>query len=306
MKISAHACRRILTSSSLSLFIASGLGLASHRPAQAAALDADDYSAGALPAGTNLGLLYLQYSDDEQYNVDGHKALGGDLEEYIGILRYAHFVKIGSVIADPQFLLPFGYANGTNSQSGLGHSSGIGDLILASTFWLYNDPSSGHYFGVTPFIYMPTGQYNPQRPLNLGSNRWTFDAQAAYVTPLFTKNLVMQVSADISFYTPNNDYSTSHQQLTQAPEGEFQEWFMYHVNPNFDLRGGLFQTFGGTQKVDGVSVANSHVNTFSFKAGFGWNFTPNWNLVGLYGRDVNTQNGFQNTNAIDFRIMRMF
>ncbi|WP_218062077.1 transporter [Endobacter medicaginis] len=275
-------------------------------PARAADLDADDYSAGGLPAGTNLALLYFQHAVRDQYNAFGNKAGRGDLTSDIGILRYAHFVDVGPFIADPQFLLPFGSLHGSGDQRALGSASGIGDLILASTFWLYRDKVAGRYFGVTPFIYAPTGQYNRNQPLSLGENRWKFTLQTAYVTPLFTPKLTMQVSADVTFYTHNSSYGAASQTLTQKPLGEFQEWFMYHVNKDLDIRAGTFQFVGGTQFVDGQRVRNSHTSTVNFKVGFGWNFAPTWSLVGLYGRDAHVENGFEESTRFNFRVLKAF
>lgn len=282
-------------------------GAAITAPARATDLDADDYSAGALPVGTNLALVYLQHVERDQVNVDGNKVANGDLDSDVAILRYAHFVKIGPFLADPQFLLPIGRLRGRADQRGLGSSgTQVGDLILAATIWLHNDPKAGQYFGVTPFIYVPVGNYDRHQTLNLGENRWKFTAQAAGVTPVFTKKLALQVSGDVTFYTPNSSYGALDQRLTQKPLVQLQEWLMYKVNDKFDLRAGSSQFFGGKQRVDGIDVTNSRTETVNFKVGFGWNFAKSWNLVALYGRDLGTENGFREANRVNLRILKAF
>src|SRR5271155_2756232 len=123
-------------------------GIFCARKANALDVDADDYTIGGIPAGTNLGVLYAQYGDYNSVYSDGHKVSGGDLDTYTGALRYARVVDIGPFVADPQFILPFGSEHSSDDLSVLGNRSGIGDLFLGSTVWLVHDTDKQHYFGL--------------------------------------------------------------------------------------------------------------------------------------------------------------
>jgi hypothetical protein len=302
MKVTSRACRRA------SAFVASFLAiiaLGSAHPAMATDLDSDDYLAGASPPGTNLALVYLQHTDMDQINANGKKVADGNLTSDIAILRYAHFVNIGPFRADPQFLLPMGQIRGSGVQRGLGKNTGVGDLILGATIWLINKPEKKVFFGVTPFVYLPTGSYDHNRSLNLGDNRWKFVTQAAFVVPIITKKLTFQMAADYTFYTANNNYGIDSQRLTQKPLLQLQAWLMYQISPKFDFRVGSSHFSGGITSVDGVRQQN-FTKTTNFKVGAGWNFTKNWNLVAIYGRDAQTENGFQETTRFNLRLLRAF
>jgi hypothetical protein len=268
-------------------------------------VDADDYSAGALPAGTNLGLLYTQFVNRDADFSNGRWVSNGNLDTQIGILRYAHFVQIGPFIADPQFLLPFGHEQGSAALDGLGHATGVGDLILASTIWVYNHPETGTFLGVTPVLYVPTGTYNAGHSLNLGANRWAGALQVGWVTPVGTKNLALQLVADVTFYGDNTNYGANAKTQSERPLASFQSWLKYAVTPDFDIRAGATYYSGGETLIDGVSN-NDKTSTADFKVGFAWNFERTWNIMAIYGRDVYVDNGLREGNRVNLRLLKAF
>ena len=116
---------------------ASLFGLLSSFCAGASALDVDAGDYTAMPAGTNVGLLYYQHAERNRLYANGDKLpLDAGLDSDIGILRGVHFMELGGYIVDPQFLLPFGNMRAKDDLSALGSDSGTGDLMLAATVWL--------------------------------------------------------------------------------------------------------------------------------------------------------------------------
>jgi hypothetical protein len=280
-------------------------GIACVPEANALDVDADEYETGGIPADTNLGLLYGQYGNYNSAFSAGHKVSGGDLDTYIGILRYARIVNVGPFVADPQFIIPFGSEHSSGDLNTLGNSSGIGDLFLGSTLWLYRDPNTEHYFGITAGVYAPVGIYNHNRPLNLGSNRWSYVLQQGYVTPLIEKTLVLEVAADATFYGNNNDYGISGQTMSESPLIEIQAWLRYEVTLELDLRIGTAHYSGGEMKIGGVSN-HDRESTTTFKAGVGWIFAPSWNVVAYYTTGVQITNGLNEAEGVNFRLAKTF
>ncbi len=275
------------------------------KPAAALDSDADDYSAGAVPAGTNLALLYYQHANRNKVRVDGATVSPGDLTSDIGILRLVRFVKIGPFLADPQVLLPFGKLQGHNALASLGSTDGLADAIVTATVWLINEPENGTYLGVTPAVYVPIGQYDHDKPLNLGEHRWKYLFQSAYVMPVGTPNLSLQVTGDVTLYGRNDDYGAASQTLKQKPLVELQAWLRYKVTPTFDVRVGSAHFTGGRTELDGVSNADRQ-NTTNMKVGFGWDFSPGWNLVAAYGQDLQVRNGLQEDARFNLRLLKAF
>lgn len=288
------------------LTLATMLPLVMHTPsAHALDLDADDYAAGAIPAGTNLALLYYQYAQRDKVYSDGSQVAGGDLKSEVGILRLVRFVDIAGFRADPQILLPFGGLNASNNLSALGSGSGVGDLIVTATVWLVNKPTEGEFFGITPAIWVPIGSYDKNKALNLGENRWKYMLQAAYTTPVLSKNLSMQLSADVTAFGDNDNFGPTSQSLSQKPLYQLQAWLKYSLSPAFDVRAGTSHFTGGETSINGIAN-NDRTRTTNAKVGFGWNFAPGWNAVALYGRDVSVHNGLKESDRINLRLLKAF
>lgn len=272
--------------------------------AQAIDVDAGDYVPA--PAGTNVGLLYLQHASRDALYAQGNRVAGNNgLDSDIGILRLVHFMEIGGMIADPQILLPFGRLKGTGAMAGtLGSEDGIGDPILAATFWVQNNPQAKTYTGITPYVYVPIGSYNSQRALNLGENRWRYSLQAAHVRPLGEK-FSLDLVGDVTLFGKNDEYGAANQTLKQKPLYQAQAWLRYHLTPTSDIRLGVSETFGGRSKIDGVEQ-DDRKSTSKFSLGGSFFIAPKTQIVGLIGRDISVRDGFRESSRINIRILQVF
>ena len=274
-------------------------------PAHALDLDADDYGSGAVPAGTNLALLYYQHAQRDQVRANGQRVGNGDLQSDVGILRLVRFVDIFGLRADPQVLLPFGQLRASSDLDALGRTSGVGDPIVTATVWLVNRPADGVFFGLTPAVWLPVGSYDRNRALNLGENRWKTMLQAGATVPLGRKDLSLQLAADVTAFGRNDDYGPGSQSLSQKPLYQFQAWLKYDLLPSFDLRIGTSHFRGGETSVD-RQPRDDRTRTTNVKLGFGWGFAPGWNFTVLYGRDVSVRNGLQESDRINLRLLKAF
>ncbi len=269
--------------------------------AQAVDLDAGDYDTA--PAGTTLGLLYLQ---DGQYNSlyqGSHKAPGNNgLNTDFGIARLVHYTDIGGVLTLPQILIPFGHETCTNDASGLGTASGLGDIILAIPTWLINDTQNHTFLGVTPYLFLPTGDYNSSNALNIGQNRYKLNLQAAFSTRL-APNVAWDIAGDVTFYGHNTD-AVGGGTLTQKPGYELQTNARYFITPKADLRAGFAYINGGDTKQNGVT---SDATTESkFWIGTGLWASDKTQVIFTYGKDIAVQNGFKDNNQINLRLLQVF
>jgi Putative MetA-pathway of phenol degradation len=269
-------------------------------PACAIDVDAGDYT--ALPAGTNLGLLYYQHAQRNRAYDNGNRVpINARLDSDVGILRGVHFMDIGGYIVDPQFLLPFGKLKGKNDLSALGSESGIGDLLLAATVW-FNKPGSKENFGITPFIFVPTGSYDRNAALNLGENRWKFALQAGWIKPL-SDSVTMDLIGDFTLHGKNDKFGSS--TLKQKPLFQFQGWWRYHLSPQLDLRFGLSHVTGGETKVDGVNQDDRQA-TSKFSLGAAWFVAPTTQLLATYGQDIKVKNGLKENARLNLRLLQIF
>ncbi|HCF6145109.1 transporter [Pseudomonas aeruginosa] len=266
-------------------------------------VDAGDYT--ALPEGTNLGVLYYQHAERNALYADGHKQPGDNgLDSDIGIVRGVHFTKLGDYIVDPQFLLPFGNVRAQDDLSGLGSDSGTGDLILAATVWLLNDPANRRYFGITPYLWLPTGSYDNDSAINLGENRWKFALQAGYITGL-TDRLTLDLVGDVTFFGDNDDYGSASVTQKQDALYQGQAFLRYNFTDRFDVRAGISKIWGGETEVDGVDM-DDKPGTSKFNVGTSYFVTPSTQLMVNYGHDLSVDNGFEEDDRINLRILQLF
>lgn len=271
--------------------------------AHAVDVDAGDYT--ALPAGTNLLMGYYQYATRDAAYVRGHKQAGDPrLDSHIGILRGVHFTEIGGFIVDPQFLLPFGQLKGKDDLSAAGSASGVGDLILAATVWLVNRPESGTYFGITPFLYVPTGKYDNDDALNIGENRWKFALQAGFITKL-TDKVSLDLAGDVMVYGKNDKFGPSRETMKQKASMQFQGFLRYHMSDAWDLRLGVSHTIGGETEVAGVDQGD-RLRTTKVSVGTGWFIRPDVQLLASYGRDVSVRSGLREDDRLNLRVLKVF
>lgn len=272
--------------------------------AQAIDIDAGDYT--ALPEGTNVAALYGQHAERNRLYANGQQVPGDNgLDSDIGILRMIHFTKIGGFIVDPQFLLPFGRLKATGDLApALGQRSGTADLILAATVWTLNDPAQRRYFGITPFLFVPTGTYDANRPLNLGENRWKYALQAAYIFGLGDK-WTFDIAADVTAYGRNDHANSAGQTLKQSPSSQVQGFVRYAMSPTWDLRAGLSHAHTGETKLDGVSQNNA-ADITKLQLGTAVFVGPTTQLLATWGRDLKVDNGFKENGRLNLRLLQLF
>ncbi|MDG5487795.1 transporter [Sphingomonas sp. BGYR3] len=274
-----------------------------HGVASAQAIDAGDYVPA--PDGTQLGLLYLQYANAKGIYADGRNVdPDAELESAVAIARYVGFTKVGGMTLDYQVLQPVGYLRGHGSAAALGETTGFGDTILVSTLWLHEDAESGTYFGVTPYVFVPTGDYRADRPLNLGENRWKGSIQAV-VSKKVAPKTILELSGDAMVFGVNDDLGAASQRLTQKPMYRVQGFARYLLDDKNELNARLMYVGGGEQRIDGIEQ-NNPIATTSILGTWRHTISPKWQLMTQLGTDLDVQNGFKEGARVQLRILRVF
>jgi len=111
--------------------------------------------------------------------------------------------------------------------------------------------------GLSLKVIAPTGQYDPTKLVNLGSNRWTFKPELGFSRAfgrwgldaygslwLFTRNP--------EFFSNNPDFGTGQQSQTQDPIGAVEVHLSYDIRPRLwvSLDGNFW--YGGRTSLNGV------------------------------------------------------
>jgi hypothetical protein len=112
--------------------------------------------------------------------------------------------------------------------------------------------------GVSLKVIAPTGQYDPNKLINWGANRWGFKPEFGY-SERWGK-WVLDIYAGVWLYTTNPQYYSYPHPLPQsvAPLGSFESHLSYDVKQRlwFSLDGNFW--FGGTGAVNGVADPATH------------------------------------------------
>jgi len=125
--------------------------------------------------------------------------------------------------------------------------------------------------GTSLTVVAPTGQFFPDRLINLGANRWAFKPEFAVSHPMGQKWL-LDAYAGLWLFTANDSFYPGTNLRTQAPMGAFQA----HLSYNFQRQ--LWAAFdatyytGGRTTIEGVgnndAASNSRFGgTFVFPVG---------------------------------------
>ncbi|APW36279.1 hypothetical protein RD110_02860 [Rhodoferax koreense] len=301
--------RHFPSSLSVTAFLFAAGTFLSPMTASAIDVEAGDYT--ALPDGANAFVVYGQYARRNANYAGGNKLPGSPrLESEVGIARYLHVLRLDDRwTVDPQVLLPFGHLKPSGDLSPLGSVSGVGDLILATAFKYKIDPAAGEVFGVTPYLYLPTGSYDANKALNLGENRWKFALQSAYTRPLAPK-WRMDAVGDVTFFGKNTECgaacgSTTNTTLKQSALYSGQLYLRYEPSASWSTAIGVTHAWGAESRVDGVSL-NDRTGTTAVKLTASTFVAPNLQLMGTVSRDVQVHNGLREQARLNLRAFYLF
>jgi hypothetical protein len=137
--------------------------------------------------------------------------------------------------------------------------SGIADPALRFAVNLYGAPAMkvkefASYrqktnIGASVFVVAPLGQYDPNKLVNIGANRWAFKSEIGFSHAIQKRRLVLDAYLGVWLFTANNDYQG--RTRTQNPIVNTQFHLSYNLTPRawaaFDVN--FFS--GGRTIVDG-------------------------------------------------------
>lgn len=258
-----------------------------------------------LPAGTMLIASYFSHiSATDAYSKGDKVANNLNLSANIGMIRPVYYMKAGPFTIDPQAIIPFGVQT-LQTNSGAGgeiSSSGLADPILTATIWFVNDPESKTYLGFTPWFFLPLGQYDHNKSVNLGENRFKFREEIGLVKGFGDLNI--DLTASIDFFTDNKEFGPSSVKMSQDPILNFETHFSYDINKNFYTSLDYFYHNGGETTVAGVKSDNE-IETHAAGATLGFMLSPSYQLLFKYKQDLSVENGLK-TGTIGTRLCYFF
>jgi hypothetical protein len=178
---------------------------------------------------------------------------------------FAFFGRSANVVA----ALPYGIGKFQGTINGAGdqlYRSGLIDSVFRITVNLKGGPAMEApqfvkwkqklLLGAGLKIIAPTGQYDPTKLINWGTNRWSFKPELGYSQRW--NHWVLDGYLGVWLFTTNNDfwsrnsYFAGTRSQTQKPIGAFEGHLSYDFKPRLwaSIDGNYW--FGGTTSIDGI------------------------------------------------------
>jgi len=185
-----------------------------------------------------------------------------DYTRYFGLFHRLMWVEAGVPLAGLS-----GSISGTNLQgsvSGTGDSSYQVAMLLkggpALTVEQFENYKPTTTLGLSLTMSAPTGLYNSNKILNLGSDRWSFKPEIALSCPFGTdQKWEFDAYGNAYFYTNNTSYRGK-EILGQEPVPGLEGHISYSFNDSVWLSLDTRYSFRGTTLLDGISQNNSQQN----------------------------------------------
>jgi hypothetical protein len=231
--------------------------------------DARNYSEGSVGLNS-LEFTYAYVRGNA--SIDTSLVVGSEnLDLHKGTFSYTHnfsmFGQMAWVSANVPFASLGGYVAASNAS---GSTSGMGDSSLELAVLLKGGRAlsaaelatyeRGTILGMSLTLTVPTGEYNGNKVLNLGSNRWSLKPELGVSYP-FGSERKWEVDGYINayFFTDNTSFQGI-EVLHQEPLPGLEAHLSYSVTPSLWMSLDTRYAFRGETVVDGLEQNNSQEN----------------------------------------------
>ena len=175
--------------------------------------------------------------------------------------------------------------------------SGLGDVRVRLSTLLRGGPAlSPREFaaykpktlvGVSLTVVAPTGQYDPRRLVNLGTNRWSFKPEVGVSKPF--GRWTLELAGGVWLFTPNDDFFGGHRR-EQRPLASLQTHVIYTLRPRLWLAADATYYAGGRTAMDGVVKGDEQRNS-RFGATFSYPLNKRQSLKVAWARGLTARFG---------------
>ncbi len=214
------------------------------------------------PIGLNFLVAAYQYAWGDVLFDPSVPIKNADAKVNGVVLGYSRVLDFWGESGTLAVALPYAWISGSGLVEGQAesvHRSGFGDLGLRLSVNLIGAPAlslqefrayrQDTIVGASLAITAPTGQYDPPKLVNVGTNRWSFAPQVGVSKAL--GQWILEGTMGVTFFTDNNEF-LGNKVRQQDPLYAVQAHVIYNFSPA--LWGALDWTyyFGGRTTVNGI------------------------------------------------------
>jgi len=193
-------------------------------------------------------------------------------------LIVSRILDVGGRTGGLSFVLPHADIDVAAGPFGAGEA-GIGDVGIVAEVNIFGapalrkedfaqwDPETFASFHLTATF--PTGAYESDRPVNVGSNRWSLSPTVNYSYTPDAGWTWLEVYATTRIFGDNDDAPGAADTLEQRPLYQIELHASRNLTPDFWLTADAYYDRGGETRLDGVGQDNA-ADTWRLGAGLGW------------------------------------
>jgi Putative MetA-pathway of phenol degradation len=245
--------------------------IATSSVASADAQDAEPRAYTNTPVGLNFLLVGYLYSQGKMAFDPSLSIADAKFQQHTGALAYVRSLEVGGKSAKLDVIVPYSSFSADGVVSGQTRTremSGLGDPRFRFSINLLGAPAlsvkefaayqQDLIVGVSMQVSAPLGQYDNDKLLNLGNNRWSFRPELGISKAWGPWTI--EVAPSVTFFSDNTDFYNG-SLFAQAPIYLLRGHIMYNFQSGawVSLDGSYFT--GGRTTVNGVKSDNEQTNT---------------------------------------------
>jgi hypothetical protein len=223
------------------------------------------------PVGLNFLLAGYGYAAGGVATDPSLPLQNADLQVHSALLAYARALDVWGKSGKADVVLPYAWLSGTAEVEGQPRErdvSGLADPRLRFSVNFYGAPALARQefasyrqdliIGASLQVSVPLGQYDADKLVNIGTNRWSFKPELGLSKAWGP--LTLELTTGATFYTDNHDFFGG-KTRAQAPIYSVQGHVSYNVGAGIWVAlDGTYYT-GGRTTVDGVEGDDLQKNT---------------------------------------------
>ena len=209
------------------------------------------------PAGTfnaaQMSYVYVEKGD--KYTHGSKTSSTSNIKQNAFLLRLSHAFEINQIPAIVYAASSINHLENRDVPNAANtNSNGIGDTTLVFALWPYVDRAKEEYLGLATYLTLPTGEYDKNSAVNIGSNVYQTAFQAGYQRKLID-NVNWMSALDVVLAGDNKQF-LGNNKLEKDPLYNFQTGLQYVFNPTYSASVGYFYTVGGEGTVNSIDQGN--------------------------------------------------
>ena len=209
------------------------------------------------PAGTfnaaQMSYVYVEKGD--KYTHGSKTSSTSNIKQNAFLLRLSHAFEINQIPAIVYAASSINHLENRDVPNAANtNSNGIGDTTLVFALWPYVDRAKEEYLGLATYLTLPTGEYDKNSAVNIGSNVYQTAFQAGYQRKLID-NVNWMSALDVVLAGDNKQF-LGNNKLEKDPLYNFQTGLQYVFNPTYSASVGYFYTVGGESALNSIDQGN--------------------------------------------------